>query len=203
MNKYGLVSYLQSKGHSGKIISAFLDIDREKFIPLNDTEHAYEDVSLSLGFKGSTISQPSTIAFMLDKLELEDRQRILEVGSGSGYVLALIDHIVKNGKIYGIEIVSKLVESSKEVFKDNTRVNIFHGNGYKGLEEYGPYDRILVSASCSDLKVPEKLITQLEIGGILIIPIDDSIWKFKKTSNGTEVEEFKGFLFVRMQEKSE
>src|SRR3989338_4258532 len=101
MNKKELLYYLSSIGFSKKIINAFEKVKRENFVPENLKDLSYEDTALSLQ-EGATISQPSTIAFMLDLLNLEGKEKVLEIGSGSGYVLALLSHLTK-GKIYGVE----------------------------------------------------------------------------------------------------
>ena len=111
MNKQQLIQELKKEGFSDKILKAFETIKREDFIPEKFKEYAYENESLPIE-EGATISQPYTIAFMLNLLELKDNQKILEIGSGSGYVLALINEISKNSEIYGIERIKGLVESS-------------------------------------------------------------------------------------------
>ncbi len=243
MNKKQLVGSLKSQGFSDKIVSSFEKMDRERFIPIDLKKYAYEDVALEIG-QGQTISQPYTIAFMLELLELgddgnfaqkdnlisnfssvahrdaptthpkfgnqiiptpdssqnrlPDNLKILEVGSGSGYVLALLNGIV-NGKIYGVERLSVLVEKSRETLRNLKNVEVFEGDGSKGLEKFAPFDRVLVSASAD--KVPEKLIKQLKVGGILVIPVKESIFQIRKTKNGLVERKFPGFVFVPLVEK--
>src|SRR3989344_8725032 len=98
-----LIKVLKEKGFSGNIISAFEKVKRESFIPEQFSAYAYDDMALALD-DGSTISQPSTIAFMLNLLDLKQNQKILEIGSGSGYALSLISNIIKNGEVYGMEL---------------------------------------------------------------------------------------------------
>ena len=137
---------------------------------------------------------------MFSMLELEEGQKVLEVGSGCGYALALLSEIVgKEEKVFGIEIIKDLSEKSKknlEKYK-NTRVHL--GDGKLGWKEKSPFDRILISASCSE--IPKPLISQLKGGGILVAPIgnkfNQTITAFKKTSGKLKItEELPGFVFV-------
>ena len=159
MNKQQLIAHLKQQGFSQRIIQAFENVNREDFVLKQYKEHAYQDSPLPIGY-GQTISQPYTIAFMLDLLELKSNLNILEIGSGSGYVLGLINELSKNSEIYGIERIGKLVHNSKKVLKDKKNIKIIHGDGSKGLKKYGPYDRILISASAEE--IPQKIISQLK-----------------------------------------
>ncbi len=193
MNKEDLIKILKSDGFSKKTIEAFEKVNREDFTPKEFKEFAYENEPIHLA-KESTISQPSTIAFMLDLLELKDNLKILEIGSGSGYVLALINEISKNSKIYGIEIISELVKKSKHILEKNKNIKIIEGNGSKGLKEYAPFDRILISAEANEIP---QILDQLKENGILVVPIENSIWKIK--TNPLIKEEFPGFIFVPLK----
>src|SRR3989344_4200873 len=106
MNKTELIEFLKKKGFSEKIVSAFQTVKREDFIPEHSNLYAYEDIAVPLE-PGTTISQPSTIAFMLTLLNPQDNQKILEIGSGTGYVLALLSNICPASEIYGLEINKK------------------------------------------------------------------------------------------------
>ena len=192
MSKEILIKGLQEKGFSQKIIDAFRNVPREDFVPAHWRERAYDDVALEIG-NGQTISQPYTIAFMLSLLDLEDELKILEVGSGSGYVLALISDISKNSMIYGVERIKSLYRNSQVVLR-NYDVKVFCKSGFGGLKTYAPYDRILVSASADE--IPKKLVAQLGDGGVLVCPVGNSIFKIKKTSQGVIKREFPGFAFV-------
>jgi protein-L-isoaspartate(D-aspartate) O-methyltransferase len=198
MNKKELIKSLRRRGFSEKIIRAFEKIKREEFIPEEEQKYAYEDIALPIGYM-QTISQPYTIAFMLDLLELKDGQKILEVGSGSGYVLALISQISKNGKIFGVERIKELAENSRKKLEKYKNIKIIHGSGFRGLKEEAPFDRILVSASARS--IPEALIRQLKYNGILVIPVRNSILKIKKTKKGSKIDEFPGFVFVPLIEE--
>ena len=196
MSKETLISSLKEKGFSEKIVSAFDSVNREDFVPLHWKEHAYDDVALEIG-EGQTISQPYTIAFMLSLLELDDMMKVLEIGSGSGYVLALLSEISKNSFIYGVERVKSLYKKSQIILR-LYGVKVFCKSGFSGLKKFAPYDRILISAA-SD-KIPEHLLSQLNEGGIIVCPVKNSIFKIKKTSSGVIKREFPGFSFVPLVE---
>jgi len=197
MDKKQLIRHLKEQDFSENILNAFSKIKREDFVPSGFKESAYEDIPLPIG-KGQTISQPYTIAFMLTLLELYDNQTILEVGSGSGYVLALINELSKNAKIYGIEIIKELAENSKKALKDKKSIEIFNLDGSKGLKEKAPFDRILVSASSKE--IPQKLLAQLKYNGILVCVVNDSIVVVKKTNKENKIMKYPGFVFVELIE---
>jgi len=196
MKKAELIKLLRKKGFDYKLLRAFQNVQREKFIGSENESFAYKNEALPIPFKQS-ISQPYTIAFMLDLLDLKDGQRILEVGSGSGYVLALINHICPKSKVYGIERIKELKELSEKKFEENDNTIIFHGDGSLGYELGSPYDRILVSASATG--VPRRLLDQLKFGGVMIIPIRESIYRLRKGDYGTVKEEYPGFRFVPLK----
>ena len=197
MQKEDLLRSLKNQGFSEKIIKAFEKVERKNFIPRKTKIYAYEDTALSIGY-GQTISQPYTIAFMLSLLELGNKQKILEIGSGSGYVLALINELSKNSKIYGVERIKELAESSQKILKNKKNIQIIHGDGSKGLKKEAPFDKILVSAASDE--IPQKLITQLKIGSVLVAPVRNSIIQVKKFTNENKVKEFPGFVFVPLIE---
>lgn len=193
MNKDELLDSLRKKGYSENIISSFQAVKREDFVPQHLLGYAYEDLALPV-MDGSTLSQPSTIAFMFDLLDLKEDQKILEIGSGSGYALALLAEIAKKGKVYGVEIIQQLGINAKEYLKDKTNVEIFIRNGSQGLADFAPYDRILVSASCPE--IPRNLFSQLKDDGILVAAVKNSIFQIKKVNGETIEKEFPGFAFV-------
>ena len=199
--KTQLLSSLKHQGFSPQIINAFSKVDREKFVSEELKSRAYEDTALSIG-QGQTISQPYTIAMMFELLELKSGQKVLEIGSGCGYVLALLSEIVgKKGEVFGIEIVKELSEKSKENLRDCKNVKVYNKNGAEGLEEYAPFDRILISAASE--KVPQKVLNQLKDKGILVAPvgvfgIGQSLTSVQRTrKNFTIKEEIPGFVFVK------
>lgn len=198
MDKKDLLEKLKRQGHSSKVLDAFDKVDRLDFISSGYVNQAYEDIALPIGSE-QTISQPSTIAFMLDLLDPQPRDRILEVGSGSGYVLALLSEMVPSAKIFGTERVMELYESSRRKLKDRKNVAVEYTPKQLGLEDEAPFDRILASASASEL--PKPLIKQLEESGILVCPVINSIIKAEKTSKGLNTREYFGFTFVKLYEK--
>lgn len=196
MDKQELLELLKSEGFSIKILKAFSKIKRENFIPLSLKPYAYLNEPLPIG-KGATISQPYTIAFMLELLELNklnNKSKILEIGSGCGYVLALLDQLSKNSEIYGIEINPELVKKSKQILKQNKNIKIINKNGSNGLKEKASFDRILVSAEFD--RIPTHLYSQLKNNGILVTPVKNSIFQIKKINKKIKIKEFPGFIFV-------
>ena len=198
MQKRELIRSLKAQKFSPKIIRAFEKVKRENFIPENLKKYTYEDQPLPIG-GGQTISQPYTIAFMLTLLELGNKQKILEVGSGSGYVLALINEIAKKSQIFGIELRKELAKRSKKILSDKKNIQVIQGDGSKGLSKESPFDRILVSAAAE--QTPSKLIKQLKVGGILVIPVKSSILQIQKFTNENQIKEFPGFSFVPLIEE--
>ena len=222
MIKEDLILEFKKQGFSEKIVEAFEKIERKDFIPKKYKNFSYEDIALPIG-KKQTISQPFTIAFMLDLLELKNNQKILEIGSGSGYVLALINEISKNSELFGIERIPELEERSKRILKNFKNIHIFCRDGSKGFPEEAEkklFDRILISATSE--KIPQKLVKQLKTGGILVAPVKNSIIKInsqkenfsnlsfdgnkskeylakrkiKTFANDNQIEEYPGFMFV-------
>lgn len=197
MNKKYLINELKQEGFSERIIDAFQKVNRQDFIPKEFREFAYKNEPISIGF-GQTISQPYTIAFMLNLLSLKDGLKILEIGSGSGYVLALLDEIVKDSKLYGIERIKELAERSKKIFKDKKNIEIIHGDGSKGLKKYALYDRIIISAAAEN--IPQNLMAQLRFGGIMVLPVNSSIISIEKKYRNNKITEYPGFSFVPLIE---
>src|SRR3989344_5483502 len=195
MEKEELIEYLKHEGFPGKILYAIEKVPREDFVPDYLQEMAYEDVALPLE-AGSTISQPYTICFMLNILEPEEGQKILEIGSGSGYVLALISEIT-NGPTFGIEIIKSLADRSQKTLSKYKNIKVLNRDGSKGLQEEAPFDKILISAETK--KMPEHLYNQLKDGGTMVVPIKNSIYKITKKENEINIKEFPGFIFVPLR----
>lgn len=199
MNKLELLQNLKKQGFAEKIIGAFAKAKRENFIKPDLEKFAYENIALPIG-EGATISQPSTIAFMLSLLRLHENQRVMEIGSGCGYTLALISEIVgKTGKVFGLEISHKLSEKSRENLKGYRNISVFNKNGKYGLAAEAPFDRILISASLE--KIPDILFNQLKEEGIIVAPIGSPqmqiLTSIKKHENNLLVsEKIPGFIFV-------
>jgi protein-L-isoaspartate(D-aspartate) O-methyltransferase len=182
---------------SPHIIDAFREVDRKYFVPESFEDHIYIDAPLPIG-NNQTISQPSTVAFMLEKLKPKEGDKVLDIGSGSGWTTALICHIVgEKGSVTGLERMDELVEQGEENLSKlqfGSHCRIQRAGEKLGLPGE-QFDRILVSASADE--IPEELFLQLKVGGTLVIPVRNSIFKFKKVSDTyVEREEFYGFVFV-------
>lgn len=202
MNKQQLLESLREKGFSEEIVEAFSKVKRGDFVPKNVLPMAYEDTALPIG-KGQTISQPYTIAVMLSLMDLKKGkgQKILEIGSGCGYVLALLSEIAgKNGKVYGMEVLKELAEKSKKNLEDYDNVKIYVKNGSHGLKEKAPFDAIIISAATRD--IPEEIMGQLKNHGILVAPkgsrFEQELVAIRRKSNSEfEVKKkIPGFVFV-------
>lgn len=201
-NNESLVNYLIRNGvlKSEHIIDAFLKVDRKNFIKKENYFEAYADYPLPIGY-GQTISQPWTVAFMLELLQPQEDNKILDVGFGSGWTTSLLAQIVgEKGRVYGIEIIPEIFNFGKENiekynFLKKKIVELKRGDGSKGWKEYSPFDRILVSAAADE--IPQSLVEQLNLGGILIIPDNKGIHQIIKNETG-EIEKkyYYGFSFV-------
>jgi protein-L-isoaspartate(D-aspartate) O-methyltransferase len=141
---------------------------RHLFVPLESREQAYNDHPLAIGH-GQTISQPYIVAFMTELLEPARSQKVLEIGTGSGYQTAVLSPLV--GHVYSIEIVPELARDSAALLAKlgHKNVTVRHGDGYQGWQEHAPFDRIILTAAPPD--VPPKLIEQLKPGGKLVAPV--------------------------------
>lgn len=180
-----------------QIIGAFLDIDRKDFVPEEYKSEAYGDYPLPIGF-GQTISQPATVAFMLELLQPQVGDKVMDVGSGSGWQTALLASIVgENGSVYAVERISELCEFGKKNLQKYNFKNIFCfcADAAKGLPEHVPFDKIIAAAAGEAM--PPAWLDQLKIGGHIVAPIQSSIWLYiKKSETEFEKLEYPGFAFV-------
>ena len=153
-----------------RIIDIIQGLAREKFIPERLRASAYYDGALPIG-KGQTISQPSLVAFMTDLLKLKEDDRVLEIGTGSGYQTAILAKLAKD--IYTIEIIESLYEDARERLEKLgfTNINFKLGSGYEGWEDKAPFDKILLTAAPP--KIPKALLDQLASGGRLLAPVGE------------------------------
>ena len=183
-----------------KLIKAFEEIKRENFITKEFIDEAYGDYPLPIGHE-QTISQPTTIMIMTQALELKTTDKVLEIGSGSGYQAAIISRLAK--KVISIEIIKDLALFAKEnINKNNIKnVEIIHGDGSKGYEKSAPYDKIIVTAACP--KIPESLIEQIKNNGIIVAPIGplygQVMIKARKIKNQLITEKLGDFMFVPLK----
>jgi protein-L-isoaspartate(D-aspartate) O-methyltransferase len=180
--------------------AAFHAIDRKDFLEPDYEIEAYEDYAVPIG-EGSSISQPTTVAFMLELLNAQDGDIVLDIGSGSGWTTALLGHMVgSEGRVIGLEINPVLVERGQKNIKKykDLPIEIRQADDETGLYKEGPYNRILVSAAFLDKETaPVDLLLQLANGGVMVAPIGNSIFKFEKNSEDEIVEtEYPGFTFV-------
>ncbi|HLC93004.1 MAG TPA: protein-L-isoaspartate(D-aspartate) O-methyltransferase [archaeon] len=169
-----LVEYISGfavKRHETK--DAFNAVRRENFMPPNMRQYAYADDAIPI-WNNQTISQPSTISIMLELLEVKQGMNVLEVGSGGGYVLALLSKMVgADGKVYGVEISEELFEKSSENLAKEGIANaiVRKGDGANGWKENAPFDRVLVSCACPF--IPKELFNELKEGGRIVAPVGD------------------------------
>lgn len=184
-----------------RIIEAFRKVKRIDFLPEDVKNLAEFDEALPIGY-GQTISQPLVVAFMIEKLEPRPGQKILDIGSGSGWTTALLSQIVEQkGKIIAIEVVPELKEFgeknvAKYNFIDRGIAEVVCSDGTKGYKGEAPFDRILASAAVQE-KIPQAWREQLKVGGRIVTPIGSSIWVLEKKSESEFEEiEFPGFAFV-------
>ena len=202
-----LVDELVKVGHlkTPRIVEAFKKIDRFDFVIEYLKNDAYLNNPLGIGF-GQTISQPLTVAFMLELLQPQEGDKILDIGSGSGWQMALLCEIVGvKGKVFGIEIISELYEFGKKNLKHYNYeqkgiAELILGDGSHGLIVQAPFDKIISAAAPEELL--EEWKNQLKVGGQMVWPMKNSLWLgIKKTETEFEMKEFPGFDFVPLLKK--
>jgi len=188
-----------------QIIEAFRKIKRADFMPENMKDLAEVDEAMPIG-QGQTISQPKVVAFMLELLEPKAGEKILDVGSGSGWTSALLSEIVGDkGRVVSLELIPELKEfgeknAAKYGFVEKGTAQFICCDGSKGYEEESPFDKILASAAAR--RVPGAWKKQLKVGGRIVAPINSCIFLFvKKSENEMEEKEYPGFIFVPLIEE--
>jgi protein-L-isoaspartate(D-aspartate) O-methyltransferase len=181
-----------------RALAALRAVPRHEFVPEAQREHAYEDRPLPIGH-GQTISQPYIVAVMSEALELDENERVLEIGTGSGYQAAVLGELAR--EVYSIEIVAPLAERAKvdlaRLGYDN--VHVRQGDGYRGWPEQAPFDAIVVTAAPDH--VPQALVDQLAVGGRLVIPVGRGVQELLRISRdeqGVHEERLLGVRFVPM-----
>lgn len=199
-----LVKLLKEKGiFDARVLAAIEAVPRHFFFDKAFVEQAYQDKAFPIG-EGQTISQPYTVAFQTELLKLRSSDKVLEIGTGSGYQCCVLLQITPH--VYTIEYNRTLYEKGVNFFKMyGLKPHTFHGDGSEGLPQHAPYDKIIVTAGAPT--VPKSLVRQLAVGGILVIPVGDE--KSQKMLRITRVgeseftkEEFTNFKFVPLLGKS-
>jgi len=193
-----LVEEVNKKGIEDKnILSAIEKIPRHFFLDSSFESFAYEDKPFPIG-SGQTISQPYTVAYQTYLLDVKPREKILEIGTGSGYQACVL--IELGARVYSIERHRTLYQKAKKQLRSmGYSPNLFYGDGYKGLPAYAPFDKILITAAAPEL--PPELFKQLKIGGVIVIPVGGSENQtmkriIKTDDNNFEEESFGYFRFV-------
>ena len=193
-----LVDTLRQKGISDLSVLRAVELTpRHAFVPTGVRHRAYEDAALPIG-NGQTISQPSLHARYLELLRLSGRERVLEIGTGSGYQTVLLSHLVQ--QVFSVERIPALLQAAREVIQrlGAKNVSLLLGDGTIGWRDYAPYDAILVSAAGPD--VPTPLLEQLAPGGRLLVPVgrgDEQILRmYRRTETGIETSELGAVRFV-------
>ncbi len=196
-----LINYLKDSEFltNDNVESAFRNIPRHEFVPISELDRAYYNEPLSI-MKDQTISQPGVVARMTEWLDVKDGQKILEIGTGSAWQTAILSYLVGTGTVYSIERHSKLVKFAKNNLEkfglDNTQVIL--GDGTLGYSEESPYDKIIITAACTEIPLP--LLEQLGENGLLIAPVGNSsqsLVLLKKTSEGiVEIKNQPNYIFV-------
>lgn len=173
-----LAQTVKNKGiRDERIIHAIEKIPRHYFFDQAFLEHAYQDKAFPIG-QGQTISQPYTVAFQTQLLEIREGDKVLEIGTGSGYQACILLEL--GAEVFTIEYIKTLYQTAKSFLPEmGYRPHFFHGDGTKGLPAFAPFNKIIVTAAAPE--IPQPLLDQLKIGGILVIPVgDDSLQKMMR-----------------------
>ena len=194
---------LRSKGVTDtRVLESMEKIDRGAFIRGIFSERSYEDMPLPISC-GQTISQPSVVGLMTQALDVQPRNKVLEVGTGSGYQAAILSQLAR--RVYTVDRYRRLVIAAQEVFDSLNLSNItaFTADGSHGLPDQAPFDRIMVTAAAED--PPGPLLAQLRIGGIMVVPVGQSdavqsLIKVRRTDTGYDYEELRPVRFVPLLE---
>ena len=196
-----MVNQLRDNGFDDeRVLTALNEVPRHIFLDSSFVEYAYSDQPFSIG-SGQTMSQPSTVAVQSKLLKVEAGMKVLEIGTGSGYQACVLAAL--GAKVFTIERQRNLYFRTKEILEQLPyRVKTFLGDGYEGLPQYGPFDRVIITAGAPC--IPPKLVGQMKPHGIMVIPMDDNhggqtMIRLTKNADGTLArEEFGNFKFVPM-----
>jgi protein-L-isoaspartate(D-aspartate) O-methyltransferase len=190
---------IRARGVSDEaVLTAMETVPRHEFVLAEYLDQAYADHPLPIGY-GQTISQPFIVAWMTELLELEGDDKVLEIGTGSGYQAAVLAELTDN--VYTVEIIEELEKSAEERLKKlgYTKVKVKHADGYYGWEEYAPYDAIIVT--CAPDHIPQPLVQQLKDGGRMVLPVGppggyQSLWLLMKQGDQVLSKNLGGVSFV-------
>jgi protein-L-isoaspartate(D-aspartate) O-methyltransferase len=183
------------------VLKAMEKVPRHKFVPVPRTHLAYHDYPLPIGHS-QTISQPFIVAYMSEAADISKREKVLEIGTGSGYQAAILGELAK--EVYTIEIIPELAEASAKILNELGYKNVFvkAGNGYLGWPEQAPFDAIIVTAAPDE--IPQALIDQLAVNGKMVIPVGETNQEMvviKKTKKGVTERRTMQVRFVPMTGK--
>jgi protein-L-isoaspartate(D-aspartate) O-methyltransferase len=185
--------------HNKKVLDALMSVERDKFVPEEYRSYSYGDRPLPIGYN-QTISQPYIVAYMTEILNPGEGEKVLEIGTGSGYQAAILSLLYK--EVYTVEIIKALGETAKKILDEegykNIKVKI--GDGYQGWKEYAPFDAIIVT--CAPLDIPQPLIDQLAEGGKMVIPVgqqyNQALYLLEKRNGKIHETETLPVIFVPM-----
>lgn len=194
---------LRSKGVTDtRVLTAMERTDRALFVKGHFADRAYDDMPVPIAC-GQTISQPSVVGLMTQALQVNPRDKVLEIGTGSGYQAAILSHLAR--RVYTVDRYKSLMTAAREIFTqlDITNLTAFTADGSHGLPEQAPFDRILVTAAAED--PPGPLLAQLKIGGIMVLPVGQSdsvqqLIRVTRTETGFEYDELRPVRFVPLLE---
>jgi len=194
---------IRSRGVTNKrVLNAMEKVDRGKYIRGTFENRAYEDTPLPIAC-GQTISQPSIVALMTEALDVHPRDKVLEIGTGSGYQAAILSQLAR--RVYTVDRHGRLVRAARSIFEaeDISNITALIADGSRGLPDQAPFDRILLTAASED--PPGPLLSQLRVGGIMVLPVGQSntvqtLVKIVKTETGLEYDELRSVRFVPLLE---
>ncbi len=194
-----LMELLRAKGIEEKVLVAMMKVPRHYFFPKMFLQHAYENKAFPIGAE-QTISHPYTVAFQTQLLEIKPMEKILEIGTGSGYQAAVL--AASGARVYSIERQKELYDTTRVLLEQMKVMDVkcFYGDGYLGLPGYAPFDKIIITAAAPI--IPEPLKQQLKVGGWMVIPHGEETTTMKKITKIAETEfieeHFQEFKFVPM-----
>ncbi|MBI2076865.1 MAG: protein-L-isoaspartate(D-aspartate) O-methyltransferase [Euryarchaeota archaeon] len=199
-----LIAHLEERGtlHSQRVAQVMRAVPRELFVPRYLTHRAYEDAPIPIGH-GQTISAPHMVAIMTEALELGPGQRVLEVGTGSGYQAAILSRLVEpGGRVATVERIGQLAERARSALLScgAANVTVFHDDGSRGRPAAGPFDRIVVTAAAP--RLPPPLLEQVAPGGILLAPVGAracDLIRARRTATGWKEENLGACAFVPLK----